>query len=98
MQYSLFYSQLCYFCHKVLNVLDQSALAENGGAIALLNINKGEHAMTLRQGGGKTQVPCLRIESSESDRKKQTDLPPVQWLYESDDIIAYLNAQGLTAN
>jgi glutathione S-transferase len=34
----------------------------------------------LEQGGGKTQVPCLRI-----DRGKETE-----WIYESDDIIDYL--------
>ncbi len=34
----------------------------------------------LVQGGGKKQVPCLRIE--------QADGP--QWMYESNDIIRYL--------
>ena len=33
-------------------------------------------------GGGKTMVPCLRIESKDG----------VEWLYESSDINAYLTA------
>jgi len=34
------------------------------------------------QGGGKTQVPCLRIEQAGGE---------VEWMYESDDIIRYLS-------
>ncbi len=34
----------------------------------------------LKQGGGSTTVPCLRIESEDG----------VQWMYESADISAYL--------
>lgn len=40
-----------------------------------------EHAQALMQGGGKTQVPCLRIEQADGG---------VEWMYESDDIIQYL--------
>ena len=39
------------------------------------------HAQALMQGGGKTQVPCLRIEQSDGS---------VEWMYESNDIIEYL--------
>ena len=35
-------------------------------------------------GGGKRRVPCLRIEATPGE---------VQWLYESMDIIAYLQRQ-----
>ncbi len=42
--------------------------------------NKAE----LIAGGGKKQVPCLRIDSENGD---------VQWMYESDDIIHYLKQQ-----
>lgn len=35
----------------------------------------------LLAGGGRAQVPCLRIESADK----------TQWLYESDDIIRYLD-------
>ena len=36
----------------------------------------------LEQGGGKVQVPCLRIPEPDGNSR---------WLYESDDIIAYLS-------
>ena len=49
--------------------------------IELRSTSERQHAIDLMNGGGKTQVPCLRIESPEGD---------VQWMYESDDIIAYL--------
>ena len=43
----------------------------------------GEHRHTLEQEGGQIKVPCLRIDHGEHST----------WLYESNDIIAYLNAQ-----
>lgn len=48
--------------------------------VELRSTSDRQHAAELMRGGGKTQVPCLRIESDDKD----------QWLYESDDIIAYL--------
>jgi glutathione S-transferase len=39
----------------------------------------------LIAGGGKGQVPCLRIETDDGN---------VRWLYESADIIAYLREQA----
>jgi glutaredoxin len=42
--------------------------------------NDAEHRGTLAREGGRIQVPCLRIDSAEG----------TQWLYESDDIIRYL--------
>ena len=41
----------------------------------------GEHRETLGREGGKVKVPCLRVD--EGDK--------TTWLYESNDIIAYLN-------
>ena len=41
----------------------------------------------LLQGGGKAVVPCLRIKSSDS----------VDWLYESMDIIRYLDERFSTS-
>ena len=50
--------------------------------IELRDINSiPEFASELIAGGGKPQVPCLRIESADGD---------VRWLYESMDIIQYL--------
>jgi len=46
-------------------------------------IRGGEHRTTLEREGGRIKVPCLRI-----DEGDQTT-----WLYESNDIIAYLNQQ-----
>lgn len=40
-----------------------------------------DHRAALAQGGGSTQVPCLRIEQDGG----------VQWLYESADIAHYLS-------
>jgi glutathione S-transferase len=39
-----------------------------------------EHRATLAREGGRIQVPCLRVDSADGTR----------WLYESDDIIRYL--------
>ena len=38
------------------------------------------HQADLINGGGKGQVPCLRIDDGSGN---------VQWMYESDDIIQY---------
>ena len=43
--------------------------------------NNEQYRQELLEQGGKIKVPCLRIEQN-----GQT-----QWLYESNDIIAYLN-------
>ncbi len=40
-----------------------------------------EFGAELISGGGKSQVPCLRIEAESGE---------IQWLYESNDIIRYL--------
>jgi len=44
-------------------------------------VRGGEHRNTLEKEGGMIKVPCLRIEEN-----GQTT-----WMYESNDIIAYLN-------
>jgi len=49
------------------------------------NIQKnGAHRTELIRGGGKAQVPCLKIEENGHE----------QWLYESQDIIRYLKNQA----
>lgn len=52
--------------------------------VDLCSTSDGTHAKALMQGGGKTQVPCLRIEQADGK---------VEWMYESDDIIRYLRAE-----
>lgn len=44
-------------------------------------LNNSGHKAALIHGGGKNQVPCLRIEENEN----------ITWMYESKDIISYLD-------
>lgn len=50
--------------------------------------NDQEHREQLESEGGKVQVPCLRIDRG--DR--------VEWLYESDDIIDFLETKFAPSN
>lgn len=76
-QLALYQFNACPFCIKV-----RKEIARLG-----LNINKRdaqhnlEYRTELQNGGGKIKVPCLRIEAASGE---------VQWLYESTEIIAYL--------
>ncbi len=75
-KYALYYSKYCYFCQKVMmNLRGREDLN-----IDLRSTSEREHASALMSGGGKTQVPCLKIDDGSGN---------VQWMYESDDIIAY---------
>ena len=76
----LYYSPLCGFCHKVLFFMKK-----NGIDIPLNNVMSAEHRSALVSGGGKSQVPCLKIEQGEQ----------VQWLYESSDIIEHLRQHSM---
>lgn len=76
-QLALYQFRACPFCIKV-----RKEMARLG-----LNITKRDaqhnqqHRSELETAGGKIKVPCLRIETANAE---------VQWLYESADIIAYL--------
>lgn len=76
-QLALYQFAACPFCIKV-----RKEMARLG-----LNITKRDaqhhqlHRNELEQSGGKVKVPCLRIETAPGE---------VAWLYESADIIAYL--------
>lgn len=74
---SLYHSQFCFFCHKVRQMLPSLSFD-----VELRNVGQREHNQELLKGGGKTQVPCLRIENGDQ----------VKWMYESDDIIRYLRS------
>ncbi|MCH9696506.1 MAG: glutathione S-transferase N-terminal domain-containing protein [Gammaproteobacteria bacterium] len=66
----------CPFCMMTRRVIQQL-----GVEIDRRDILKNNHfKQELITGGGKSQVPCLRIESPEQ----------VIWMYESRDIIHYL--------
>jgi len=80
MSYSLYYSQYCYFCQKGL-----MTLRNKSHSITLLDVSDRSNHSQLVAGGGKGQVPCLRISQGQQH----------QWLYESNDIIEYIQQQKL---
>ncbi|MFT7007622.1 MAG: glutaredoxin [Colwellia sp.] len=74
---SLYQLPSCPFCVKV-----RRTMKREGMNIELRNINqKNDYREELIREGGKRKVPCLRIEKSDGQ---------VQWLYESNDVIAHL--------
>jgi glutaredoxin len=74
----LYQFDACPFCVKVRRHLRRRSLN-----IELRDVKKNRNwEKELVSEGGQFQVPCLRIESDEG---------PVRWLYESDDIIRYLD-------
>lgn len=77
-QLALYHFKTCPFCIKVRREISRLSLN-----IELRDAqHDAQHRDELVQGGGKAQVPCLRI----------TDVNgKVQWLYESDAINQYLH-------
>ena len=76
-QYQLYYFATCPFCIKAL-----LQLRLLGIKVPLKNIHRHrQYASELLEGGGKIQVPCLRIDDGQSQSR---------WLYESSDIVRYL--------
>jgi glutaredoxin len=79
-QLSLYQFAACPFCVKVRRYLHHNALK-----VELRDAkNNSEHKRALIREGGKHKVPCLRIDGENSQ---------VTWLYESKDIIAYLDKE-----
>mgnify|MGYP003704360153 CR=1 FL=1 len=76
---SLYQFEACPFCVKVRRFMKAS-----GFSLPLRDAKQEPFRSELLAGGGKVQVPCLRIEQEGGS---------VQWLYESSDIIAYLQAK-----
>ncbi len=74
---ALYHFPSCPYCLKVRWHLHRLNLH-----IELRDAQHNEHRQALLAGGGIEQVPCLRI---------ATDAAQVRWLYESNDIIHYLN-------
>lgn len=73
----LYYRTGCPFCAKVFRQLDQLNMT-----VPTRDLMDDTHAAReLVAGGGKMQVPCLRIEDKQGH---------VTWLYESDEINRYL--------
>lgn len=78
---SLYYYDSCPFCIRVLRQLPP--LEDKGLKVELRNtMVHRHHAQELVQGGGRRMVPCLLIENDGQQ----------QWLYESMDIIKYLQS------
>ena len=65
----------CPFCIKTRRTIKRLNLP-----IETRNAQSGQYRAELLAGGGEVKVPCLKIESDEG----------VQWMYESADIIQYL--------
>ncbi len=72
---SLYQFYACPFCLKVRRAIKRLNLK-----IETRDAQKNPGRSELNAGGGQIKVPCLRID----------DAAETRWLYESDDIIAYL--------
>lgn len=73
---SLYQFYACPFCIKTRRAIHKLNLP-----ISTKSAQDGIHREELQQGGGEVKVPCLRIEKNNE----------VTWMYESSDIINYLN-------
>ena len=81
--YQLFKYDTCPFCLRVRRFLEQSGIE-----IEMRDIYQEDGAMReLVQGGGRSTVPCLRIQRGDE----------VEWMYESLDIMRYLSANASPA-
>jgi len=77
---TLFHRPSCGYCQRVFRALDGMNLQ-----IREANVSRDYDARTeLCKKGGKSQVPAIRIEHGNGE---------VEWMYESLDIIDYLEAQ-----
>ncbi len=75
-EYQLFKTDICGFCHRVRSFLSQHDID-----IPLRDVSQDPDAFReLLQYGGRTTVPCLRIQRGDE----------VEWMFESADIMAYL--------
>ncbi|WP_110643852.1 glutathione S-transferase N-terminal domain-containing protein [Salinicola sp. CPA57] len=74
---ALYHFNSCPFCQRVRSRIQRLALP-----IELRDIQRDpRHRQDLMAGGGRTMVPCLRIEKENG---------AVEWMYESADINRYL--------
>ncbi|OBS09265.1 glutaredoxin family protein [Acidihalobacter prosperus] len=74
----LYHFQSCPFCIKTRRAMKRLSLD-----IALRDAQHDPASRAeLQAGGGEVKVPCLRIEEGDGS---------VRWMYESTDIIAYLD-------
>jgi glutaredoxin len=79
-QLTLYQYKACPFCVKV-----RRAMKRQGLDIEVRDVKRSAAAKSeLLAGGGTLKVPCLRIKQGERVS---------QWIYESQDIIGYLEKQ-----
>jgi glutathione S-transferase len=74
--YQLYEYDRCPFCYRVRRFLDGAGIQIEGRD----TLHDRDAFRELVQGGGRSTVPCLRIDTDDGTR----------WLYESLDIITYL--------
>lgn len=80
----MYHSPTCLYCMLVRRTIDRLGIK-----IELLNVDRDADALAeLIEGGGRPTVPCLRIDD-ESGRRS--------WMYESADIVAYLEQRFAAA-
>lgn len=76
----LYQFKACPFCVKVRRVMKRKSLT-----IETRDAKRDEVArQQLLEGGGEVKVPCLRIVDDNQN---------IQWLYESSDIVKYLDSR-----
>lgn len=81
---ALYQFRTCPFCVKV-----RKEIARLGLPIEVRDAQLDpDHRRELAEGGGRVKVPCLRIAQDDGE---------VEWLYESDDINAWLQRRFATA-
>ncbi len=83
MKTTLYQTNLCGFCGRVRRAIAELGLSEAVAERYLESDPEGVRA--LSEGGGQLQVPCLLIERDGS---------AAQWLYESADIVEFLQANA----
>ena len=80
---TLYQYEACPFCVKVRRAMKRQRLN-----IETRDVKRSEAARSeLLSGGGDLKVPCLRIMEGERG---------IQWMYESKDIIGYLEGRFVT--
>ncbi len=80
----LYEYKTCPFCIKVRQEMHRLTLPIERRDAQL----EGSNRNALVRGGGRAKVPCLKI----TDRSGKS-----QWMYESDDIVAYLRQRFAAA-
>lgn len=75
-QLQLYQFESCPFCVKVRRSAKRLNLP-----LATVDAKQPDNEQVLIEQGGKRKVPCLRIED---------EYGQVKWMYESNDIVAYL--------